>query len=360
MFPHLRGTLTLAIHIVKYKFLFDIYNFSMDKNIELRQLRYFVAIVEAGSLSAASRTLHIAQPALSHHLRLLENSLGQPLLYRQPRGVQVTPAGDKLFRHAFGVLRQLQGLKAAVSTVEPLSGPVAVGVPRTIGGLLSLPFFEKVQKLHPGIVLEIVDGHSRDLGRALLEGRVDLVVMMPPAPPDGVIEMPLLTEEVLLVSRADAPWLGNSKTLDIADLPTIPMLLPSRRERLGALLKLLGVKDALDFNVRGHIDDLSALLAAVQAGHGAAVLPMSAISQAPAHYALRTRRLKGRPLLRHLILCRARGVMPREATLVVAQDLLEVIDTLVQSGQWPTAKILRRDWSTFLDDANRSQRGSGF
>src|SRR4051812_1767075 len=108
--------------------------------MELRQLRYFVAIVDHGSLSRAARVLHIAQPALTQQLQQLEQELGARLLHRSAQGMLSTDAGRVFYEHAQAILKQVSDAKSAVtqSTTRP-SGTVALGLPQSISGALALP-----------------------------------------------------------------------------------------------------------------------------------------------------------------------------------------------------------------------------
>lgn len=320
----------------------------MAAPLDLRQLRYFVAIVEQGSLSAAAKVLHVAQPALSHHLKNLESALGQCLLRREARGVQPTREGELLFRHSIGLLRQVEGLRAAVGRgAAPLAGVVAVGLPKTVARLLSLPLFEAVREHHPQIALEIVDGHSKDLGRAVVEGRLDLALVMPPPPPQGSVDLTLLREELVLVCAPDVPWLPSVRSLSPAQLEALPMLMSNRRERLHGLLARLVSESRLELDVRGYIDELGSLLGAVRAGHGAALLPWCAVGAEVARGELVTRRLRGQTLVRQLLLCRSQALPLGEAAAAVGRLMLQTTHALVDGGHWPHARFLARDWERF-------------
>lgn len=321
----------------------------MRAHIDLKHLRYFVAIVEAGSLSAAARAMHIAQPALTHHLKRLEGELGRRLLVRGARGVLVTAEGERLFRHAVGVLRQMAALRRAVTgDASSPAGPVAVGLPPTVSGFLSLPLFESVVARHQAIRLEIVNGHSRDLGRSLMEGRIDLVLMMPPGPGQGSIGQAVLSEELVLVCPATADWLPATSEIDGAALARLPLLLSSRGERLHRALSRRLLDDHVELDIRGHLDDLHALLAAVSAGHGATVLPRCAATAALAGGRVVARRLQEPRLTRQLLLCRAQGAPSSEATAAVATILLALMDQMVATGRWEGASTLDTDASRFL------------
>ena len=108
--------------------------------MELRQLRYFVAIVDHGSLSRAALVLHVAQPALTQQLRQLEDELGAQLLHRSAQGVLCTDAGKVFYEHAQAILKQVADARSAVtqSTTRP-SGSVTLGLPHSISGALALP-----------------------------------------------------------------------------------------------------------------------------------------------------------------------------------------------------------------------------
>lgn len=315
----------------------------MAAPLDLRQLRYFVAIVEHGSLSAAAKALHVAQPALSHHLKNLESALGHRLLRREARGVHTTREGEVLFRHAVGLLRQADGLRAALDRgPAALSGAVSVGLPKTVARLLALPFFEAVRAHHPQITLEIVDGHSQDLGRAVVEGRMDFALIMPPGPLQGSIDLPLLHEELVVVMATRAPWRPVSRSLTPAQLAALPMLMSNRRERLHALLATMSSETRIALDVRGHIDELGSLLGAVKAAHGAAVLPWCAVGPDVARGELVALRIRGQRLARQLLLSRSQ-TLPLTVAAMAAGELLAVTcGRLIDEGLWRGARLMRQ------------------
>ena len=118
--------------------------------MELRQLRYFVAIVDHGSLSRAALVLHVAQPALTQQLRQLEEELGAQLLHRSAHGVLSTDAGKVFYEHAQAILKQVADARSAVtqSTTRP-SGSVTLSLPRSISGALALPLLTAARATYP-------------------------------------------------------------------------------------------------------------------------------------------------------------------------------------------------------------------
>src|ERR1700689_2317281 len=113
--------------------------------MDLRQLRYFVGIVQAGSLSRAADQLHVAQSAISHHLATLESELNRQLVTRGPKGIQLTDAGSVLYRHAEAILRHVEFAKYdAMSALKVPSGRVSIGFPGVLAPLLSYELFARV------------------------------------------------------------------------------------------------------------------------------------------------------------------------------------------------------------------------
>jgi LysR family transcriptional regulator, nitrogen assimilation regulatory protein len=115
-----------------------------ESTMDIRQLRYFVGVVEAGRFTAASRRLRVAQPALSHQVISLERELGTKLLEREARGVRPTASGASFLEHARVVLRDLERAREAITeTGGAVSGRVAIGLPTTVAPVLAKPLWRQ-------------------------------------------------------------------------------------------------------------------------------------------------------------------------------------------------------------------------
>ena len=142
--------------------------------MELRQLRYVIGISEAGSLLAASRALHVVQPALSHQVALLERELGTALFVRSHRGMSLTPAGHAFVEHARVVLQDVERMRSSVREADgQISGTVVLGLPTTVALVATLPILGEVLARHPGVQLKLIESHSGFLGEWLQAGRLD-------------------------------------------------------------------------------------------------------------------------------------------------------------------------------------------
>src|SRR5690606_28313745 len=149
-----------------------------DWGMTLRQLLYFVRIVEIGSLSRAAQALHVAQPALSQQMNRLEEELGVKLLLRSVRGVTPTEAGLAVYRQAQALLKQVDGKRlGACEASEGPAGTVPLRLPCTISTPLGMPLLQQVKARLPAVRLEIIGGPSPVLASLLAEGKLELTVV---------------------------------------------------------------------------------------------------------------------------------------------------------------------------------------
>mgnify|MGYP002041603826 FL=1 len=198
--------------------------------MDLRQLRYFIGIVEAKSFSRAAISLRVAQPALSLHVRNMEADLGTELLLRTPQGVVPTAAGELLLERARRLVADFEDMKRAVSESdnEP-AGEVRLGLPGTIGELLSVPLILKTRQAYPRIHLTVAEAMSGFVLEWLAEGRVDLGLLYIPDDRHGLRSVALLSEELCLFGPAEGvpgcpPPQGGTATLD--EICRMPLVLP--------------------------------------------------------------------------------------------------------------------------------------
>lgn len=197
--------------------------------MEFRQLKYFIAIVDQGSLTRAVNVLHIAQPALSHQIAQLEDDLGVKLLHRSGQGMTPTEAGRRFYRHARAILRQIDDARAAVAPDSPqLVGSVSLGMSPGIAGLLALPLLSTLRSEHPGIRLQLAEELTTTLAEQLERGRFDLSILFDDGQLGRFDVLPLVEERLLFVASPD--WFASGSTpasISIDDALAQPLLLPS-------------------------------------------------------------------------------------------------------------------------------------
>ncbi|EJL79465.1 transcriptional regulator [Variovorax sp. CF313] len=249
--------------------------FAWGQGVNLRRLKYFVKIVDIGSLTQAAEVLFIAQPALSQQLATLEGEVRQQLLVRTKRGVTPTEAGKVLYRHAQIILRQCEQARVDMEAAgEGLSGQVSVGLaPGTAASALSLPLLRTVRARHPGILLYLNENYGTTLSELIMNGRMDLAVLYGDKAIHGLTFVPLLKEPLFLVGPAAMPV--PAQPVKLADLRDIELFLPRPYNVVRKLVDAAFVRAGMVPRVVAEIESAFTLTAAIADGLGATILPAS-------------------------------------------------------------------------------------
>lgn len=170
--------------------------------MDLRQLRYFIRIVELGSFSRAARQLNVAQPALSRHVQSLEAEFGTQLLARTTRGVAVTEAGRAVVEHGMTLLNGAVALRDAVrNTSQRPAGEVTVGLPPSLSSQEVTSLLDDCRAAYPEIRLRLVEGVSIFLEEWLDRGSLDLAIVTSRASARHFETTELFREDFLLVGH---------------------------------------------------------------------------------------------------------------------------------------------------------------
>lgn len=277
--------------------------------MDSRRLRYFVQIVDSGSITRAAALSGVAQPALSQQLAILENELKVKLLDRSVSGVTPTPAGRILYARAQAILRQFEDLREAVHReVKPLSGTVTLGMPPTMLSRFGLPLIERVCTQHPEMRLQMREEGSVVLNELLTSGKIELAIGA--TRPEGeLIGEEVLTEPIVVMYPASMP-IPESATL--ADLAKLPWVMPRRPNAIRALIDAVFASSNLTPNVVVEIDSLYSAMESVRRGVGVGPMTMSAMKDALEAGTLRARQLGDTPLMRSMYLAHRRtpGLTP--------------------------------------------------
>jgi LysR family transcriptional regulator, nitrogen assimilation regulatory protein len=244
-------------------------------HLNLRRLKYFVKLVDIGSMTQAADVLHVAQPALSQQLATLEAELQQQLLIRTKRGVTPTEAGKVLYGHAQIILRQCEQAQSDINaTGHALSGQVSVGLaPGTAASTLSLPLLRTVRERHPGILLYLNENFGTTLSELIMNGRMDMAVLYGGREVHGLSFVSLLREPLYLVS-AD-PEVAGRADIPLAELADMDMLLPRPYNVMRRMVDEAFLRIGLGARVVAEIESSTTLTAAVADHFGSTILPES-------------------------------------------------------------------------------------
>ena len=283
--------------------------------VNLKQLEYFVHVVELGSFSKAALVLDIAQPALSRQVRALETDLRETLLLRNGRGVVLTEAGRRLFGHSLGILQSVAQARddMGASRDEPV-GRITIGLPPTIGRQMTLPLIDGFKRRLPRARLAIVEGLSTHIVEWITSGRVDLGLLYNPEAQEGLEITPMLDEPLCLVTRL-AGQSGTARgPLPLRELPGLPLIVPERSHVIRRLLETQAALAGLKLDIAWEVSSVGSIIDLVCAGYGHAVLTASAVAASGRADELLARPLSNPPLIS--VLCLAVSANKRGGPLL--------------------------------------------
>jgi LysR family transcriptional regulator, nitrogen assimilation regulatory protein len=239
--------------------------------VDLRSIRYFVQIADLGSITRASQHLGIAQPALSRHIRSIEDELGTQLLVRMPRGVRLTGAGLQFLDHCRRIVRELARARDELrSTTEVPKGRVVLGLSPTTGPLLLPGVMERVRRQCPQVSLKVVEGFSSQLYDSLLTGRVDIAVLTSPAASRALRLLPLISEPIVVLTPPEPR--GARRFYTLPELSKTPVV---TTEAIRSIVDEQLARSGAHLTVEAEVDAVEAIRRLLLRGIGRAVMPLS-------------------------------------------------------------------------------------
>ncbi|SEF23713.1 DNA-binding transcriptional regulator, LysR family [Amycolatopsis pretoriensis] len=245
---------------------------SYGRRMQLHQLAYFVAVAEHRHFTRAADQVRVAQPSLSQQIRTLEHDLGAPLFHRIRGNVSLTEAGEVLLPIARRILADAETARLAIRELDELDrGRVRLGAPPSLCTGLLPAMLSAFRRRYPGIQLELQESGSRDLRQRLSEGALDLALLAAAPTDPHLAATPLLLEELVVISPADAPL--RKTRLDVRELADVPLVMFRRgydvREATVNACRAAGFEPS--FAIEGG--EMDAVLELVRAGVGSAVVP---------------------------------------------------------------------------------------
>ena len=311
--------------------------------MELRQLRYFVRIVELGSMSRAALDLDMVQSALSQQISRLESELSTRLLQRTPRGVLPTEAGQAFFHEAQLTLRHAAQAVHAAQQAR-LSGAVSIGLSPTISSVLGLPLMRAMRERYPDVRLHMVSTLSGHLTSLLNARQLDLAILFDTHAARRWSVMPLLEEQLFLIQSRQqpvAPQIQHAAPISLEQLQAIPLILPSGSHGLRSSIMASFSHAGFQSQMAMEIDSLPLLMEAVDAGLGATVQPWSAVGlYKDAAERFQWSHISDDQVRRSAALCSLSDDELSPAALAARVVLTDCVRQLVESGAWVGAKLV--------------------
>jgi LysR family nitrogen assimilation transcriptional regulator len=243
--------------------------------MDVRSLRAFVEIAEAGGFNRAAINLHVAQSALSRRIARLEDEIGTPLLIRTKRGVRLTPAGALLLDRSGGLLRHFEQVEADIlaEANEP-RGQLSLGLPPSLHKL-STGLLEALREKYPRLFVRTWVATSVDLRTMLLSGKLDLAVYAS-SEEDTQIGIQTLFAEPLRLVGPRGTLTSDSVSWD--SIGSLPLMLTSRPNSVRLAVEAAVLRHRRDINVILEVNDVPLLTHLVAKGVGYSILPSSALS----------------------------------------------------------------------------------
>jgi len=298
--------------------------------MNLRDLRYLVAVAEHRHFGRAAEACFVSQPTLSTQLKKLERELGVELVERQPGQAVLTDAGRQVVERAQLILAEVDTIRGiARRAKDPESGTVRMGLFPTLGPYLLPHVVPAIHERFPKLELLLVEEKTEVLLHKLRDGQLDVAVLALPVPAEHLHEELLFDEDFLLAVHRDHPLAALPEPVDLGVLDDAPVLLLEEghclREQALAVCQLAGAAERSDFRATS----LETLRQMVASDVGVTLLPELAVQPpVPASEHVRVRRFRD-PVPRRRI---AMFWRPTSSYRDLLPEVAQIIRTAVPSG----------------------------
>lgn len=241
--------------------------------MDLKSIRFFVAVAESGSITRAAQQLGLVQPALTRQVNKLEQEFGVRLFTRQPRGVQLTAVGRDFLEHCRRITDEVERARHEISSKGTVAArSVVLGTTTTLGRVLMPTLVGNCLEQLPQIMLRVVEARSVRLHEQLVLGALDMAILTNPVGSYQLSLVPLMAEPLQVVG----PWGWRARGTPVSqgELAKLPLVVtPGMR----ALASGHGSRRRIELNVVVEIDSVETIRAMVIAGKGFTIVPESAL-----------------------------------------------------------------------------------
>lgn len=302
--------------------------------MDVVQLKTLIHVAELGSLSKASDRLHIAQPALSRQIRLLEKELGAYLFERHGRGMEITDVGRDVLAHATRIMEEMESIRGSVTGGKSsFRGTVMLGTTPTVAAIITVPLVRKIREAHPDLGLRLSSAFSGYLLDWVQRGDLEMAISYDPQPLQTLRIVPIMMENLLLVGPASAN-LRIDTPVSFEFLESQELVLPSGRHGLRVILEDCAKEVGIKLKTSVEADSFGALIDLVGNGFGLTALPLASI-----YSQLESGLLSAAPLVDPVPMRKLVQVFPADrrvshAAKFVAQTFIEIAADLVERKIW--------------------------
>lgn len=308
--------------------------------MDIRQLRTFVAIYEAGGISRAAETERTAPSVLSHHLANLEAQFPKPLFVRNPRGLLPTEYGQRLYAHAVQILRALQLAKDDMNNMSgEISGKVAIGMAFTALEGIGKSLMRIVLQDYPKLSLMLSETLSGSTIAQLTDAHVDLALAYNATQDPRLRVTPLVEERMICMGKKEI--IGDTDTpITVKKLLTLPFVLLRRGTVGRSIMDDPRLQKQFEQSARVQTDNVNAAILFVEEGYGCVIGSRSYLRNQIQSGAVAYRDIVKPKLLRTLYLCEHTDKPPSRAVETVKDLVMNLIAEQVREGRWDCERIL--------------------
>ncbi|OFW00386.1 MAG: hypothetical protein A3I61_04580 [Acidobacteria bacterium RIFCSPLOWO2_02_FULL_68_18] len=244
--------------------------------MDLRQLEIIRAIAETGSFTGAGDKLHVSQSAISRQVLLLEAELGESVFHRIGRRIRITPAGESLLQLSHRVFQDLEDTVAAIGdTREALRGTMRLVGSMTVCLYVFPTLLAEVRRRHPQLDLKIAVGSGERSTALLRSGAADLGLVTVPGEISDLVSVPVLREELLLVTYPAHP-LARRRAVRPADLTRQPFILFETGSITRRLVEEFFTRERIEPEIVMETENVEIIKAMVRHGLGISIIPWQA------------------------------------------------------------------------------------
>ncbi len=245
--------------------------------MELRHIRYFIAVAEAKSLTKATEHLHVAQPALSQNIKALEGELGVNLFTRTRLGVSLTDEGTKFLTHAYEVMRHVNRAQMSVQeTAADPRGVVSIALPASVSNAIAVRLYQLIATNIPNVQITVEEGLSGTLVERFNQGLFDVLVDFDTDISDELRIEPLLREELYFVHAGSLNEITEGD-VSLTDIQPYKLSLPSPIDALSRAVTRFTESEGIKLQSAPHTNTMHSAINLIQAGLTTGILPWSAI-----------------------------------------------------------------------------------
>lgn len=304
--------------------------------MDLRQLKAFLAVCDAGSLSAASQKIRIAVSAISLHVANLEAELGMVLFERRTKGMHPTEAGLRLALHGRSILKAVEDARSDVlSMSQVVVGQVEIGMASSAISGFGGWFLKEMSHRYPRVEISITESVAAEHAHSLLQSSLDLAVIFNPVMHPDLLCTKLLSEPMYCIGRRELIG-ATDDPVELQQVLGYPMVLPRQPDTMPALAddpKVLKALDRPAFQLRSS----SALREAVFAGLGVTITSSQFFARDTRGAQIAMRRIIAPEIWRTLYLCQHQDRPASQARDACRKCIEDAVATLLRENLWPGA-----------------------